>query len=94
MGAMVNLDYKNVDIYAYAMIIFYIWTGEKPWNDVEASRIETLVLTGKRPELSPEFMKINIYIADLIQACWNHDPTRRPSSREIVEKLQLSERNK
>ncbi len=88
---------KKIDVYAYAMTLFYIYYRVAPWDQVAPDDIEKLVITGQRPEIpltsnveSEECADDSKFISDLIQACWSQDPNDRPAFSEILEALSSS----
>ena len=83
VGITSALQIKKVDVYAYAMIIYQVWSGIKPWNGLESVDIENKVLANLRPEIPDQIT--NESIRDLIKACWQEDPVQRPSFSQIVE---------
>ena len=89
LGSHLSTDYKKIDVYAYAMCLYYIY-GEKPWKDLPAEDIENHVMLGERPPLDilnelkgtrEEFM------VSLIERCWKQQEDERPSFPTIIEEL-------
>ena len=78
---------KKIDVYAYAMTLFYVYVREAPWKDLSIDEIERLAITGERPEIPSTKFDIPKKIEDLITSCWNQDPNGRPSFAEILEIL-------
>lgn len=72
--AEASYDWR-VDIYAYAMVIHEILTGEVPFNNSGNSTALTFSSKLSEPYLS------------LIKNCSNPDPSQRPSFSKIVELL-------
>ena len=72
----------KVDVYSYAMTIYEIASGQKPWNDIKDSNdIVELVLDGKRPNIVES---IPDRIAELIEVCWSQKPADRPSFIDVL----------
>jgi serine/threonine protein kinase len=77
----------KVDIYAFSMICYYFTHGLPPFasarSPVDAAR--AAAVEHVRPEIragvEPEF-------AALIRACWDRDPAKRPSARELCSVLE------
>ncbi|GBC01998.1 hypothetical protein RclHR1_04400021 [Rhizophagus clarus] len=73
------------DIYSFAMILWEVGTGEKPYaslsyNDELAHQIKN----GRRPEIPKEIPEC---YANLIKDCWDIDPQKRPTALDIKEKI-------
>ncbi|KAG0566992.1 hypothetical protein KC19_7G102300 [Ceratodon purpureus] len=72
----------KVDVYAYAMTCYEVLSGcipfqNRPQNDYD--------IGDERP-LLPEY--VDEEIKELLQECWNSDPSKRPSFEIICDKLQ------
>jgi serine/threonine protein kinase len=74
----------KVDIFSFGMTCYEILTGNKPWNGMSISKLHRHVMAGHRPMLP---LNIGGKLSDLIQDCWNLDPTRRPIATEICARL-------
>ena len=84
--ASVGMDLKKIDVFAYAMVLYYVWTGVKPWGEeISPDEIESLVLSNKRPEFS---VKLKESIRSLIESSWHANPDHRLSFSEITKSLQ------
>ena len=64
------------------MIIWEIYSGKLPWAGVPPMQIAIIVITEQRrldlPRCPPE-------IEALLAACWEHEPTLRPTMQKIEE---------
>ncbi|XP_048737830.1 leucine-rich repeat serine/threonine-protein kinase 1-like isoform X4 [Ostrea edulis] len=78
---------EKVDIFSFSMVLYEILSGERPYceykNMAQISR--AIKMEAKRPNLQdfnidPRFPMLEC----LMQQCWNHDATKRPSAREIL----------
>lgn len=80
-------DYnEKVDVYSYAMIVYWIYTGVRPLTTIEPITAARMVAEDlKRPNMNgvkiPEVKK-------LLEDCWQDDPDARPSFEEIVQRLE------
>jgi len=77
---------KESDIYSFAMTVLEIFTGKIPFSQKKNdSSVIFSVLDGGRPELvslqDQESLKV------LVQECWEQEPSRRPTSRAVNERL-------
>ena len=73
------------DIYSYEMILWELLTGEIPFKQFTKEPIVMGKIHGgtreKLPQNCPPLWR------ELIEACWQHDPTHRPSAGEILGRL-------
>ena len=80
-----DLDiHKKIDVYAYAMTLYVITFGERPWNEEENSSVPFLVLRGERPTIFSTNAPI---LKQILVRAWSHEPSQRPSFDEICETL-------
>lgn len=77
-----------VDVYAFSILAYEILTGKEPYYDLGANLSNFLLLQkineGTRPKFDndvPEKMQ------ELISSCWDSNPLKRPSFKEIFEML-------
>jgi serine/threonine protein kinase len=73
------------DIYSFAMILWEVGTGEKPYADLPYENALAIhIMNGLRPEIPNEMPEC---YATLIKDCWNEDPQKRPTALDIKEKI-------
>lgn len=76
---------KSIDMYAFAIILWELWTGDVPYSDMSTiSSIENHVKRGGRPSLvddcdKKKFVKWSRELKMLIRACWSQKSNRRPT---------------
>jgi serine/threonine protein kinase len=70
----------KADIFSFGMKCYEILTGKIPFMDVPGPDLLFVIMAGHRPMLP---LDVGGQLGDLIQACWNSDPTRRPTATEI-----------
>ena len=74
---------KATDVYAFGMIMWEISAEEKPFLNIpHNSQLALQICKGLRPQITkdtPEFY------CDLMQKCWNVDPEKRPTAKDIKE---------
>lgn len=74
-----------MDIFSYAMLLFELLTGERPFENLTStSEINQAITKGDRPSLSegnaePSFPGM----IDLMYDCWVHSAGERPSANEV-----------
>eukprot|EP01127_Copromyxa_protea_P019007 TRINITY_DN6092_c0_g1_i1.p1 TRINITY_DN6092_c0_g1~~TRINITY_DN6092_c0_g1_i1.p1 ORF type:complete len:781 (+),score=116.06 TRINITY_DN6092_c0_g1_i1:23-2344(+) len=73
---------EAIDIYSFAIVLWELATGSIPyletgWNPIQ---IAMRVVAGDRPTAPAP----NTLFASLITACWDQDPTLRPSFTEVL----------
>ena len=80
---------KAVDVFAYAMTLFFIFSGGvRPWDDVKgAAEIKNAVLQGIRPSMPRSMDGCSEIVKSLIRSCWSQDPGERPTFPEIIDTL-------
>ncbi|KAF8284516.1 kinase-like protein, partial [Clavulina sp. PMI_390] len=81
------------DVYSLAMLLFNIWTGERPFSNIELEwRVAVASTSGKRPQL-PTGRKVHIpqpaekQFWKLVREMWVEDPDKRPKSHDVLERL-------
>lgn len=81
MRADANIN-KACDVFSYGMVLYELFMHQIPFHHIEVgNQVTQLLLEGKRPRISP---KLPLYLQNLLQACWEHDPHHRPTFEEIV----------
>jgi len=78
---------KESDIYAFSMTAIEVFTGKIPFSQKKNdSSVIFSVLDGGRPEL-PAFLKEKESLGALVRECWDQEPSGRPISRAVTERL-------
>ncbi|OHT07390.1 hypothetical protein TRFO_24404 [Tritrichomonas foetus] len=78
----------KVDVYAFAILCYYVVTTMIPWEGKNSNQIMYAVCEKERPDF-PIYVTDN-YIS-LIKRCWDDDPSKRPTFQQIVEELEGEE---
>ena len=81
-----NIFTEKGDVYAYAIVIWEVLTGEVPWTGLGYPQIITQVLVkGSRPPLPSDGAAEDLVA--LMGRCWAASPDDRPAFAEITSVL-------
>jgi len=73
---------KAVDVFAFGVLFWEILARKIPFEGLDAETITSKIIKGERPAIpSLAFPEV---CATHVQRCWDPDPKRRPSARELV----------
>ncbi|POG77870.1 kinase-like domain-containing protein [Rhizophagus irregularis DAOM 181602=DAOM 197198] len=71
------------DIYSFSMIMWEFTSGVPPFNNrAHDIQLSISICKGERPEIIENTPQCYV---DLMKMCWNEDPLKRPSSREVLD---------
>ncbi|KAF8318141.1 kinase-like protein, partial [Clavulina sp. PMI_390] len=81
------------DIYSLAMLLFNLWSGERPFSHIELEwKVTVELVGGNRPKM-PAGPRVHIPKAvekqfwALVQQMWTQKPKKRPTSHDVLERL-------
>jgi serine/threonine protein kinase len=81
-----HMDYtESVDVYSYAMILFYLLDGRPPWPyDNGLVAVKKAAEEGERPPVPRHWDE---RLQNLLQEAWHETPSHRPPFRSILKTL-------
>ena len=80
-----NAYSEKTDVYAFAILVYEIITKKVPYNGLNSLYIIYHVVNDNlRPELDDT---VPIAYRELIESCWNQDPEKRPTFKNIIDEL-------
>ena len=78
---------KASDVYSMSMVMWELTTGCKPFANIENdANLIYKIIDGERPEITNDTPED---FANLMKKCWNSNPKKRPSAKEICKRLNL-----
>jgi serine/threonine protein kinase len=85
-------DYnETVDIYSYAMILFYLLVGRPPWPTLPGlEAVRKASTEGDRPNIPRD---MDIRMQNLLKECWDDNASVRPSFDKILDALNFYSSN-
>ncbi|CAM9401003.1 unnamed protein product [Ectocarpus fasciculatus] len=76
---------ETTDIYSMAMIFYSLLSGTSPFGGPEGMAEAVATRTRPRPLVDPSWHR---GFVEVVQDMWHEDPTRRPSARQVVARLE------
>jgi serine/threonine protein kinase len=71
------------DIYSFSMIMWEFTSGVSPFNDrAHDLQLSLSICRDERPKINENTPQCYI---DLMKKCWNKDPLKRPTSKEVLD---------
>ena len=77
---------ETVDVYSYAMILYYLLAGRPPWATMNGlTAVKRAAFDGDRPNIPRDWDE---RLSRLLQQCWDENPRARPPFSKILEVLE------
>ena len=77
---------KPTDVFAFAMLIMEVFTGEVPWGEVTTIHAVSMIGRGGRPD--HQLVKVEgEAVWDLIEDCWSQNPNNQPTIQNVAARL-------
>lgn len=74
---------EKVDVFAFSGILYQILTGHAPFEKENRNKVEKLLYSNERPPLKID----DPQLLELIEGCWNNQPSDRFSFDQILFKM-------
>jgi serine/threonine protein kinase/ankyrin repeat protein len=82
---------ETVDVYSFAMILFYLLVGRPPWPHLSGvAAVKKAADEGDRPNIPRD---LDSRMVHLLKDCWDENPSMRPAFNTIVEILSAYNRD-
>jgi serine/threonine protein kinase len=81
---------EKADVFSYGIIMWELVVRKKPFSEYDIAnseftyQLEDAIVGGLRPSVPVDCPS---GYAELMQACWDGDPKRRPQFEEIIRRL-------
>ena len=76
---------ETVDVYSYAMILFYLFVGRPPWPNLAGlDAVRKAAEEGDRPNIPRD---LDLRMQNLMKECWADNRNVRPSFGVIINVL-------
>jgi serine/threonine protein kinase len=77
---------RPVDVYSFAMILYYMLEGAPPWPDLDGvAAVRAAALKHERPPIPRHW---DLSLQELLRSAWADEPRARPSFAAVLEILE------
>ncbi|XAR59287.1 Non-specific serine/threonine protein kinase [Bertholletia excelsa] len=84
-----NEEYDTkVDVFSFALILQEMIEGHPPFHVKQESEVAKAYAAKDRPPFSAPAKRYSHGLRELIEECWNENPAKRPTFRQIITKLE------
>ena len=77
----------QADIYSLALIIYEVMTEEEPFYNISYAQLQRQVGYGGRTPAIPDDVTMDGDLQEIMEACWNFDPQKRPHVEDVLDVL-------
>ncbi|XP_010524090.1 PREDICTED: serine/threonine-protein kinase STY8-like isoform X3 [Tarenaya hassleriana] len=85
-----NEEYDTkVDVFSFALILQEMIEGCVPFPMSQESEVPKAYVANERPPFNAPAKRYPLVLKELIQDCWDKEPSRRPTFRQIITKLEV-----
>ncbi|KAG0597947.1 hypothetical protein M758_12G032500 [Ceratodon purpureus] len=81
-----GVDVFAADVYSFGLICSHVLTGNDPYPNLNWKELGFKILSGLRPNSLPA--ACHPLLRDLLESCWDDDPTQRPTFSTIHLRLE------
>ncbi len=79
---------EESDVYSFGICLWELYMQQEPWPDyTDTFAIGAVLVRGERPAIPADMPE---WYGNLIQKCWAHQNTRRPTMDEVVKTIQAN----
>jgi len=87
---MLVMESKAADVFAFGMFAVEVFTGKIPFEEQRNEAVVLHLWEGGRPELPGDAQAVGLTgeTWNLLESCWQQNPRKRPTMREVVGRWQ------
>lgn len=77
---------KFADVFAFAMFAVEVFTDKAPFDGQPPAKVVLCIQSGERPEMPGDAQGagLTVKVWRLLESCWQQDPKKRPTMKEVV----------
>ncbi|KAK9153170.1 hypothetical protein Sjap_000650 [Stephania japonica] len=85
-----NEEYDlKVDVFSFALILQEMIEGHPPFHAKEEVEVPKVYAEKERPPFRASAKLYSHGLKELIEECWSENPTKRPTFKEVIRKLEV-----